>query len=595
MSRAVPPLSRNSQAPGTSSGRPIGTATRLTTASGQRPSSRGGPLGSNMRIKVEDAPMVRGGLGGIQNPGGLGGRQVQDRTYFVGLVRSKVSDLESEIQRLRRESESFTEDNKQYFALSKAAEDLSQQIEILRNELGDYNMVIDRLQTTGEVAELKKEIADLTAHNHQVESSIDEIYLEKQRKEQRIQRLEGDLAAEKKKAERVLENMNPELKQRYTKIRSTSHHFQTQMDTMQNEITSLEGQMNKMREQMSGAVIKQEALSLVEQIYELEFKRDQLSNESKNILTPDQERQKLTQQVKEDNQEIAAMDKQISELRERNENLKQNYDNDDVQASLLVAQQSKSTAAAADDETKQKYLELKKRELHIDEFFSTYEETRDQYLNDVKNVQKSNLTLLALISRTLVKGDQGISRDDYTQLKTNVDQHEAEKKKSNDTLAILAEQHRKVKQDYAKVETLDQKLTEELKELKKQYAKMQEDLDKFNDLEGLKKKAEKRKIQLAADKSNMGKQRQVTKMEIQTLQSQFEAAQTQLRDNETHQQLVGLEKKLQSVSQACFLTDEALQSQNVQGQYEQIKRQALELVQAHNRWLIQNFQNSPIA
>ena len=41
--------------------------------------------------------------------------------------------------------------------------------------------VIDRLQTTGEVNELKKEIADLQAHNQQVESSIDEIYLEKQR------------------------------------------------------------------------------------------------------------------------------------------------------------------------------------------------------------------------------------------------------------------------------------------------------------------------------------------------------------------------------------------------------------------------------
>jgi chromosome segregation ATPase len=57
------------------------------------------------------------------------------------------------------------------------------------------------------VAELKKEIADLNAHNHQVESSIDEIYLEKQRKEERIQRLERDLADEKKKSERLLENM----------------------------------------------------------------------------------------------------------------------------------------------------------------------------------------------------------------------------------------------------------------------------------------------------------------------------------------------------------------------------------------------------
>ncbi|UJR36229.1 hypothetical protein I4U23_028961 [Adineta vaga] len=592
MSRAIPPSSRNPQVPGTSSGRPIGTATRLTTASGQRPVSRGGPLGSNMRIKVEDTPMNRGGLGGIQNAGGFGGRQVQDRTYFVGLVRSKVTELEAEIDRLQRETDSFTEDNKQYFALSKAAEDSSQQIESLRNELGDYNMIIDRLQTTGEVAELKKEYADLSAHNHQVESSIDDIYLEKQRKEERITRLERELNDEKKRAERLLENMNPDLKQRYSKIKSTSSKLQSQMDSMQNEIGTMEGRMNKMREQMSGAVIKQEALSLVEQIHELELKRDHLTNESKNTLTPEQERQKLTQQVKEDNLEVAAMDKQINELKERNEYLKQSYESDDMPSSLLVEQQNKSSTV--DEDTKQKYLELKRREHQIDEFQVTYEQTRDQQLDEMKTIQKNNLTLLSLISRTLVKGDQVLTRDDYTQLKTNIDQHEAEKKKSNDTLTILAEQHRKVKQDYAKLETLDQKLTDELQDLKKQYAKMQEDLEKFNDVEGLKRKAEKRKIQLAADKSNMGKQRQVTKTEIQTLQSQFEAAQSQLRDNETFQQLTGLEKKLQSVAQTLFTLDESLASQNVHGQYEQVKRQALELVQAHNRWLIQHYQNSPI-
>ena len=59
--------------------------------------------------------------------------------------------------------------------------------------------------------------------------------------------------------------------------------------------------------------------------------------------------------------------------------------------------------------------------------------------------------------------------------------------------------------------------------------------------------------------------------------------------------MVQLEKKLQSASQSLFTLDESLASQNIQGQYEQVKRQALELVQAHNRWLVQHFQNSPIA
>lgn len=307
------------------------------------------------------------------------------------------------------------------------------------------------------------------------------------------------------------------------------------MDKMQSEISKIEGQMNKMRDQMSGGVLKQEALNLVEQMYELELKRDQLRQDSENLLTPEQERQKLTQQVKEDNQELAAMEKQINELRERNESLKQAQDNEEMSSSILVEQQNKS--GPADEDTKQKYLELRKREQHIDEFFSTYDQTREQHLNEIKDIQKKNLTLLALISRTLVKGDQSISQDDYTQLKSNIDQQEAEKKKSSDTLTILAEQHRKLKQDYAKLETLDQRLAEESQQLRKQYAKMQEDLEKFNDLEGLKRKAEKRKLQLAADKSNMGRQKQVTKMEIQTLQSQLEAQQTQLRDNETHQQV----------------------------------------------------------
>ena len=40
--------------------------------------------------------------------------------FDCSTFRAKVSELESEIQRLQKETDSFTEDNKQYFALSKA-------------------------------------------------------------------------------------------------------------------------------------------------------------------------------------------------------------------------------------------------------------------------------------------------------------------------------------------------------------------------------------------------------------------------------------------------------------------------------------------
>jgi hypothetical protein len=264
---------------------------------------------------------------------------------------------------------------------------------------------------------------------------------------------------------------NPEFKQRYDQMRPTSNQFQ-------NEIYILEREMNQIRQQVSNSPLQQEALSLIEQIYEIEVKHDQLIHENQTLVTS--EHQQLTTQIEDDNQEFISLEKYDEDL--------QQFSTGDIEL------------------------------------------THEKCLTDIKNIQQTNLTLLSHISRTLIKADS-------TQLKLNLDQYEIEKQNSNDTLTILAEQHRKLKRDFIKLETLDQRLTDELRELKIKYTKMQEDLAKFDDLESLKRKAERRKQQLTTDKMNMIEQKQITQLEIQTLQFQFEAMQKQLQDHETHQQV----------------------------------------------------------
>lgn len=56
--------------------------------------------------------------------------------------------------------------------------------------------------------------------------------------------------------------------------------------------------------------LKQEALSLLEQLHECEMKKEQLIEETKNSLTPAEEREVLLKQVKENNQEISVIEKQ---------------------------------------------------------------------------------------------------------------------------------------------------------------------------------------------------------------------------------------------------------------------------------------------
>ena len=56
--------------------------------------------------------------------------------------------------------------------------------------------------------------------------------------------------------------------------------------------------------------MKQEALTLLEQLHDCEMRRDQLYQETRNVLTPEEEREKLLNQIKDNNQEIASIEKQ---------------------------------------------------------------------------------------------------------------------------------------------------------------------------------------------------------------------------------------------------------------------------------------------
>ncbi len=63
--------------------------------------------------------------------------------------------------------------------------------------------------------------------------------------------------------------------------------------------------------QISGSTIKQEALGLLEQLHEAELKKMQLVEEAKSVMAPAEEREILLKQVKENNQEIAVIEKQL--------------------------------------------------------------------------------------------------------------------------------------------------------------------------------------------------------------------------------------------------------------------------------------------
>lgn len=543
-------------------GRPPGTASRLTTGMG-RPMTKGANIpNQNVLLnatKADDRPMTRGGLGGFQNQSGGFNRQVQDKTYYLGIIRSKIAEVNTEIIRINKDTNNITSDNSNYLSYGRKAEELTQQIEEARGQLADYNMVLDRLNTASSISDLRADFNNLKLHNDQETKSLDILFIEKGKKDEVVKRHEKEIAEEKKRREKILSSMSGPIRSKYEKIKIESDKFQDMLNSSQSQIEQYKNKMEDMKNKIGMSSVKQEALNLLDQLHSVEMKRDQLYEETKNVLTPAEEREKLLKQIKDNNQEISSIEKQINELKESIESAKA-----ELEEKVIDNESGETESDENQREMAQKYKELRKREIQMDEFLNNFEETKQNETEQLYQTRKSIVHHLELISKAVEK----LNREGGGSII---------KKGSKDADVTQA--------DLRKVEELEKKVTVEYEKLKEKKKTMDEELETFSDLEGLKRKSEARKQQLIVEKQNLSKYKDNIKYELQLLQSQFEAIQAQLFDNDTHNQLTNLEKKLQLLEQNNFGMKEKITNATTSTDYEQIKNNVLTMVAEYNKWL----------
>ena len=168
------------------------------------------------------------------------------------------------------------------------------------------------------------------------------------------------------------------------------------------------------------------------------------------------------------------------------------------------------------EEIAQKYKELRKREIQMDEFLSGFEENKRNELDQLYNTRRAIVNYLESISKVMVR---------------------LKKEGGGKSLKGSSKEADVSPADLRKLEELETKVTNELEKLREKKQKMDEELKLFADLEGLKRRSEARKQQLVVEKQNLSRYKENIRYELQALQSQFEAIQAQLFDNETHNQV----------------------------------------------------------
>ncbi|XP_063465894.1 intraflagellar transport protein 74 homolog isoform X2 [Symphalangus syndactylus] len=496
--------------------RPLSGNIRVATAmppGTARPGSRGCPIGTggvlSSQIKVADRPVTQQGLTGMKTGRKGPQRQILDKSYYLGLLRSKISELTPEVNKLQKEIEMYNQENSVYLSYEKRAETLAVEIKELQGQLADYNMVVDKLNTNTEMEEVMKD-------------------------------------------------------------------YNMELDTLQQQLDSQNMKKESLEAEIAHSQVKQEAVLLHEKLYELESHRDQMIAEDKSIGSPMEEREKLLKQIKDDTQEIASMERQLTDIKEKIDQF-----NEEIRQLDMDLEEHQG-------EMNQKYKELKKREERMDAFLETFEETKNQELEQKAQIEANIVALLEHCSRNinLMKQIPSISNQELKMMQDDLNFKSTEVQKSQSTVQNLTSESQRLQLDLQKMEHLESKMTEEQHSLKSKIKQMTTDLETYNDLPALKSSGEEKEKKLHQERMILSTRRNAFKKIMEKLNIEYEALKTQLQENETHSQLTNLERKWQHLEQNNFVMKEFIATKSQESDYQPIKKNVTKQIAEYNKTIV---------
>uniref|UniRef100_A0A8C1VEP3 Intraflagellar transport 74 n=1 Tax=Cyprinus carpio TaxID=7962 RepID=A0A8C1VEP3_CYPCA len=550
-----------------------------------RPGSRAGPVASpgvlSAQIKVADRPVTQQGLSGMKT--GMKGpqRQILDKSYYLGLLRSKINELTMESSKLQKDIDTFNQENSVYLSYEKRAEVLAGEIKDLQGHLADYNMLVDKLNTNTEMDEVVNDIIMLKAQNDREAQSMDVIFTERREKEDMIRAVEDDIVQEKQAAQNIIQKMSADKKAKYTEMKATNEELLQELDSLQEELDALMSRKETIEADLVHSQAKQEAVVLHEKLLELENHKDAMLAEDRTMGSPQEERESLFKQVKENNQEIASMERQLSEVREKISHLTEEM------------RQLDADMEEHQGERTQKYKELQKREEEIDSYLNTFEENKSQEQQLIRDAQSSIVALLEdSLNLNRLQQLSAVTAQELRSMQEDLSFKETEMQKSQSTAKGLSSESKRLQQDLLKVEQLESKVSTELQTLRDQLKLMKQEIHTYRDLDALKAAGEDRKKRLQEDRVTLTQRKDTFKKIIHNMNEEYESLKNQLQENETHVELTNMERKWQHLEQNNFVMKEFIASKGVESDYRPVMKNVNKQLLEYNKILVDTLQRN---
>jgi len=528
----------------------------------------------NTQLEVTQRPVTKEGLGGVR-PSSLGpGRQVADRSYYLGIIRTKITELQAEIQSLKQQEDGILKSNAAVQSLDGKAKTLQEEVNTLKNLLSDYNFAISKVGGGADAAALRAETETLRQSNAERSKRVDAVFLEGKQKDQRARELETAIRTQLDEMDVKL-SAEPEKKARYLALREESAKLLEDLMPKQREVEFLQRKLKTLTAELKADTGRQAALALQERRDRLEKQKlDLVAEIDRNGGTLPDDKTRLMTQMKAENAELEALKAEAEGL------------SGDLQRTREAVAAVDTDLQEYKGDRAEKYKELEAKDREMQEFIDKYPEARRETADAVSKTEVRIVQLLEAIGRNLTSTENLPSQLQVQEMSADLEFKKKQMDFSLSTHQRLKKELEDRKRELEKVSELDSKITGELDTIAERIRQLEAETRKFGDLDALRQDADRRKRELLERKAAALKLRDALRQCVQLLTvNVYEPVRQALQHSDVYASLQAQEQKLRLIHQTVFSLADFIAQKSHETDYVPLRAECLALCDEVNRML----------
>ncbi|XP_024533191.1 intraflagellar transport protein 74 homolog [Selaginella moellendorffii] len=353
-----------------------------------RPATPGSPS-INTDVKVESRPLTQQGMISMRSSFQGPGRQILDRSYYVGKLRSKKKELQQEIERMVEEVEQLEKERFASVHVGQKQKALAEEVQGLKLQLLDYTAVMEKVNAGVEPDELREELEALKERNAKETKKADKLFLERTLKEREGKELHDKAQGLDVEIEHKIAEEAPEAKVQYVELQQEYRKLETEVERLQ----SLIGEIGTSNEELEQNVFKsnptkQKLVMLTDQLLTVEGELEKLRMENPSIkLTAEEAKEALLSKIRQDNLEIIKAEEKSQVL----ENEIHFHEGKIAEAERSISELKGGRI--------EKFLEMQQKERKMQNYIENFDSLREEQQKRTFEAQQKICELLHLISQ----------------------------------------------------------------------------------------------------------------------------------------------------------------------------------------------------